>query len=91
MKDTAAEAVLPSGVVQSVVGVAAHNRDELVRSFMICRPVPGEPQVRISLPCGHVREWASSLDIPVHGVECRCDELPYRHWFIRYIDEEGQG
>ena len=42
---------------------------------------------QVILPCGNVRIWKKET-IPEQSVECRCGDLPYRHWFIKYDEAD---
>lgn len=63
--------------------MTAPNRDVLLAAKVNWGGYSG-PFLRIALPCGHVREWTRPEDVPDHDVECKCGELDYPHFFIRY-------
>lgn len=49
------------------------------------------PRLRIVLPCGKIREYATQEEIPVRSTQCNCGEVDYEHWFVRYEKEAENG
>ena len=42
-------------------------------------------ELDVALPCGHIRRWTPPYThVPETDLECHCEELSYRHWFIKY-------
>lgn len=76
--------------IEAIYGIAAPNREELMtyaRAFIGgLRPTDNPPFLRIVLPCGNSREWLTESDVPARSIECRCRDLDYQHFFIKYTE-----
>lgn len=67
-----------------VAALMATNRQTLIEWAEGFIRANGEPLIKVVAACGSIREWSTKSFVPHKSVECRCGDLDYQHYFLKY-------